>query len=130
MISDDMIEPNFPTISPLAFIEQAARLMRENRLHALPVVDGKQLVGIIACEDIVYRGIAAGEDWFLARVDDYMTRNPNIALVTDDNSSIHALMKAGEHKWLPVVSTNKQFLGVITLPAVESRVSHEKRSLA
>lgn len=130
MIPGDIIEPNFPKVSPLALIEQAARLMRENRLHALPVVDGEQLIGIIACEDIVYRGIAAGEDWFLAHVEDFMTRDPNVALVTDDTSSIHALMKAGRHKWLPVISADNEFLGVITLAAVESIVPHEENSFA
>lgn len=31
MITGDLIESNFPTITPLTLIEQVARLMRENR---------------------------------------------------------------------------------------------------
>ncbi|QZD90013.1 CBS domain-containing protein [Qipengyuania aurantiaca] len=114
-----MIEEDFPNVSPIALVEQAARLMRDNSLHALPVVEGKGLRGVIACEDIVYRGIADGEDWFFAHVEDYMTRNPNVALNTDDNSSLIALMKAGRHKWLPIITANREYLGVIKLAVLE-----------
>lgn len=130
MIPSDLIETQFPKVSPIALIEQAASLMREHGLHALPVVEGSQLKGVIACEDIVYRGIADGDDWFLAHVEDYMTRDPNVALVTDDTRSVHALMKAGRHQWLPVLSGDKEYLGAIKLSAVESTVSYQENSFA
>ncbi|NLU50459.1 MAG: CBS domain-containing protein [Syntrophomonadaceae bacterium] len=53
------------TVSPDNYIEEAARLMRENKVGALPVIDGGKLVGIITETDIfdalismlgVYRG--------------------------------------------------------------------------
>lgn len=113
MIPNDLIDTHFPQISPIALVEQAARLMRDNRLHALPVVENGKLKGIIACEDIVYRGIAEGEDWFLAHVEDFMTHDPNFASLTDELSTTRALMRAGGHKWLPVVNTDREYYGVV-----------------
>ncbi|EDL48553.1 hypothetical protein ED21_30149 [Erythrobacter sp. SD-21] len=104
--------------------------MRENYLHALPVVEGDQLKGIVSCEDIVYRGIAKGDDWFLAHVEDYMTRDPNAALVTDDIFTLSALMKAGCHRWLPVVRADRDYLGVIRLSVLKRVEPHEEHSSA
>ncbi len=118
MIPNDLIDTDFPQISPIALVEQAARLMRDNRLHALPVVENGNLKGIIACEDIVYRGIAEGEDWFLAHVEDFMTRDPNFALISDELSTIRALMRAGRHKWLPVVNKKREYYGVLKSEAL------------
>lgn len=130
MISTELIETDFPKVSPIALIEQAARMMRDNHLHALPVVDGSMLKGVIACEDIVYRGIASGEDWFLTHVEDFMTRDPIAVSVTDDISDVQALMKAGQHQWLPVVSVDKEYLGVVKLRALENPMFFEQNSFA
>ncbi|RIV84608.1 CBS domain-containing protein [Aurantiacibacter zhengii] len=121
MISKAQTEVDFPKVSPLALVEQAARLMRDHRLHALPVVEGRQLKGVIACEDIVYRGIADGDDWFLAHVEDYMTTDPDVAFVTDGISTIQAAMRVGRHQWLPVVSADDEYQGVVILSALEFR---------
>ena len=119
MTFKELIDPEFPSVSPLALVEQAACLMRDNQLHAIPVVDGEYLKGVIACEDLVYRGIADGEDWFLARVENYMTRDPDVALDTDDPSTIHAAMRAGRHDWLPVVTVDEEYRGAISLNVLE-----------
>lgn len=41
------------TIAPGTTIERAALLMNENRINALPVVEGDQLVGIITSRDVI-----------------------------------------------------------------------------
>jgi acetoin utilization protein AcuB len=41
------------TIAPGTTIERAALLMNENRINALPVLDGNDLVGIITSRDVV-----------------------------------------------------------------------------
>ena len=130
MIATELIEADFPKVSPIALIEQAARMMRDNHLHVLPVVEEAKLRGVIACEDIVYRGIAAGDDWFLTHVEDFMTRDPNVVLVTDEVSDVRALMKAGHHQWLPVVSTKDEYLGVVKMRALESQMFREQNSFA
>lgn len=41
------------TIAPGTTIERAALLMNENRINALPVLDGDELVGIITSRDVI-----------------------------------------------------------------------------
>lgn len=129
MISKSIIDTDFPKVSPLALVEQAARCMRDNHLHALPVVEGNRFRGIIACEDLVYRGIADGEDWFLARVEHYMTSDPDIALVTDGVATVHSAMRAGQHRWLPVIKANEEYQGVVRLEPLEKELRRRESSL-
>ena len=52
------------TISPSTTIERAARIMQENRISSLPVVEGEKLVGIITTNDVMevlLRAIGFGE---------------------------------------------------------------------
>lgn len=49
------------TIAPDLTIQEAARLMAELDLGALPVGDGNRLVGMITDRDIVVRAIGAGK---------------------------------------------------------------------
>lgn len=44
---------NTMTISPGTTIERAALLMNQNRINALPVLDGEELVGIITSSDVI-----------------------------------------------------------------------------
>jgi CBS domain-containing protein/heme-degrading monooxygenase HmoA len=44
------------TIQPSATVEQAAKLMAEHQIRRLPVVDGKQLVGILSLGDLAADG--------------------------------------------------------------------------
>jgi acetoin utilization protein AcuB len=51
------------TITPLAPVEEAARLMLQEKISALPVVDGGQLVGIVTETDVLdllVRALGAG----------------------------------------------------------------------
>ena len=52
------------SISPSTTIERAARIMQENRISALPVMEGEKLVGIITTNDVMevlLRAIGFGE---------------------------------------------------------------------
>jgi acetoin utilization protein AcuB len=44
---------NTMTIEPGTTIERAALLMNQNRINALPVLDGDELVGIITSSDVI-----------------------------------------------------------------------------
>jgi CBS-domain-containing membrane protein len=44
------------TIQPSATAEQAAKLMADHQIRRLPVVDGKQLVGILSLGDLAADG--------------------------------------------------------------------------
>lgn len=56
---EDVMSANVLTVGPRAPIAEAARLMRHERIGALPVVDGDRLVGIVTRSDLLEALIVA-----------------------------------------------------------------------
>jgi CBS domain-containing protein len=50
------------TASPRATVEECMRLMTENRIRHLPVVDGERVVGLVSIGDLVNWTITAHEE--------------------------------------------------------------------
>jgi len=53
----EIMTSNVITISPNETVERAARIMTENKIKKLPVVENGKLVGIITLTDIVASGV-------------------------------------------------------------------------
>jgi len=49
----DVMNANPTTIAKTGTIRDAARLLGSNHFHALPVVDGEQLVGLVTSTDLI-----------------------------------------------------------------------------
>ncbi len=49
----DVMTPDPVTVAPEATVEEAIRLMREERVNRLPVVENRRLVGIVARQDLL-----------------------------------------------------------------------------
>ncbi len=49
----DIMTRTVKTVSPETSLEEIATLMAENRVHSIPVLRGKDLVGIIGKKDII-----------------------------------------------------------------------------
>ena len=47
------------TVQASANVSEAARLLRENKISGMPVLDGERLVGIVSC--LLYTSDAADE---------------------------------------------------------------------
>lgn len=50
----DLMTPGATTITPTATLRQAANLMRGQLIGCLPVVEGKQIVGIVTATDVLH----------------------------------------------------------------------------
>lgn len=84
-------------------VAAAASAMRDARVGAIMVVDGRRLVGIFTERDALYRVLAAGKNPKLTRLGDVMTMNPTT--VTADMPFGHALhiMYERNFRHVPVV---------------------------
>ena len=58
----DVMTRNPQPVSPDATLQDAARLMDDLNVGALPVCEGDRLVGILTDRDIVVRSTSAGHD--------------------------------------------------------------------
>ncbi|MDD2444840.1 MAG: CBS domain-containing protein [Candidatus Nanoarchaeia archaeon] len=60
----ELMSKDIISIDKNSIIEDAARLMKQNKIKRLPVLDGKSLVGIITATDIIQSSNELNEDFF------------------------------------------------------------------
>jgi len=79
------------------------------------VVDRGRIQGILTDRDIVVRGLAEGKNLENARVNELMTKS--IRSVREDASVSEALelMSNAEIRRVPVVNSNDQLVGIVSL---------------
>jgi CBS domain-containing protein len=96
-------DQNPVTTSSDITVAAAARLMKQNRIGALLVVDGGRLAGIFTERDALFRVLAEGRDPGATRISEVMTRNPRS--IEPDRPFGHALhlMYEGGFRHVPVV---------------------------
>ena len=112
----DVMTHDVTVVAPEADIQQAARLMRDRDIGALPVYDGKQLLGIVTDRDIAVRATARGVAPSAGRVADVMSRNT--AWCFDDQTVGEVLQQMGDQqiRRIPVVSRDSMELaGMVSL---------------
>lgn len=118
----DWMTRNPISITGKTTLPQAHRLMKENSIRHLPVVDNDRLVGIVTLGDV--RQASASDapslsifelQYILARcqVREIMTRNPITATPTTAVAHAARLMLEHEIRGLPVIEQGK-LVGIIT----------------
>jgi CBS domain-containing protein len=102
-------------IQPDATVADAAALMRQLNIGALPVCDGARLIGMLTDRDITLRSTADGRDPHLTTVRDVMS--PGVAWATEDDPVEAAARIMREHRIrrLPIVNDRHNLVGVVSL---------------
>ena len=112
LVRDHMSTP-VVTVRPDADYKVALKLMQDNALHHLPVVDaGGNLVGIAAERDL----LLAAARYLQSAVDVADVMHRGVVTATPDMSVAQAasLMVGRRIGGLPVVDSTKQVVGIIT----------------
>lgn len=111
-------------ISPNDNVQQAARIMRDWNIGAIPVCDGKRLVGMITDRDITTRAVAQGISPADTKVADIMT--DQVQWCYEDQTAGEVLQQMGDQqiRRIPVVNRNKELTGVVSLGDLATR-THE-----
>jgi CBS domain-containing protein len=127
---------NVVTIRPFDELTSAARLMRENHIGYLIVVEpavGEAFfrpVGVLTDRDIVVAVVARETDPRTLTVGDVMTRQP--VVVKEEDSSATALkeMRRIGVRRLPVVGERGRLVGVLSLDDVIDELAAELQHVA
>ncbi|HYD95354.1 MAG TPA: CBS domain-containing protein [Noviherbaspirillum sp.] len=96
-------------------LQQAAQVMRDMNVGALPVCDGKRLVGMITDRDITIRAVADGQAPGAVRVSDVMS--DQVLWCFEDQTVGEVLQQMGDQqiRRIPVISRNMELVGVVSL---------------
>ncbi len=103
------------SVAPDTTLVEAAGLMRELDVGALPVCTGDDLAGIVTDRDLVVRGLADGRDPETTRVSDVMSGGVEAVSADDDVENAVRIMEQRQIRRLPVLNREKELVGMISL---------------
>lgn len=117
---------NALTIPEETSAEDAARMMREQKIGLLPIGDRQKIVGVITDRDITIRVTAESRDPKHTPVREVMT--PNCAYCFDDQDIEDAcfIMEEKHVRRLLVFDRQRDLIGILSLDDVATRARKEK----
>jgi CBS domain-containing protein len=114
----DVMTTQVEVVRPDASVQEAAEKMRTLDVGALPVCDGQRLVGMITDRDITIRATAQGRDPKSTAVRDILSSELVHAFEDQDLEEAEQLMQEKQIRRLPVLSRDKQLVGIVALADV------------
>jgi CBS domain-containing protein len=114
MLVREAMSRDVKTVAPGQQIQEAARIMLDTDIGALPVGENDRLVGMITDRDIAVRGVAAGK---LPSASVSEVKSREIRYCFDDEDAAHIARTMGEQqiRRLPVVDRDKRLVGILAL---------------
>jgi CBS domain-containing protein len=112
----EIMSRDITTVAPELDLQQAAKLMRDLDVGALPVCDGTRLKGMITDRDIAIRGTARGLSPAAARVGDIMSQDASWCF--EDQSVGEVLQQMGHQqiRRIPVLRRDSmELVGMVSL---------------
>jgi CBS domain-containing protein len=116
----DVMTPHVQFAHPEQTLHQAAALMAELDIGALPVGENNRLVGMITDRDIAIRAVGEGRPP-TTKVREIMT--PSVKYCYEDEKVDHVAHNMGDIqiRRLPVVSRERTLVGIVTVGDVAGR---------
>jgi CBS domain-containing protein len=112
-------------ISPDADILEACKLMRENNVGSVVVLESGKLRGILTDRDIALKVTGTNNDPRTTKARDVMTQNPVRISVDKELQHLTNVMRVHHVRRVPIVDDANQVLGIVTMDDVVARISAE-----
>jgi CBS domain-containing protein len=113
------------TIRPETSAREAAQRMRSMDVGALPVCDGRRLLGMVTDRDLTLRILAEGRDPNATPVQDAMTPDVCYAFEDDDVQRAAQIMKDNQIRRLPVVDRDKHLVGILAIGDIATHATDQ-----
>lgn len=116
-VVQDIMASDVACVSPKTLLPEAARLMLDQDVGMLPVVDENNvLIGVLTDRDIAVRGVAEDQDVSQMPVESCMTKEDLVVATPEmDLEEAEDLMAEHQVRRLPVVAEDNAVIGVVTL---------------
>lgn len=118
-------------VTPDTPIQEAARLMKDQNVGMLPVVQNegsKQLIGVITDRDITIRHVAEGHTSAACPVSEAMTDNVTTASPESDVGEVMAIMGREQVRRIPIVDERGELVGVVAQADVVLHARDDKKA--
>lgn len=123
----EAMTPNPRTIEVGGSVVDAAKIMRDEDVGIVPIVEGDKLVGTITDRDIAIRVVVEGGDPQQTKVEDVMSRD--LVTIDPEQDLDEALRLMAQHqvRRLPVVEEDGRLVGVLAQADV-ARLGHDSKT--
>jgi len=109
--------------SPDDSIQEVAQMMRDHDCGSVPVVEGKQVIGIVTDRDLTVRALADGL-YPGIRVRNVMTVAPDCCSEEDDVHGVERVMSERQIRRVPIVNADGGVVGIIAQADLARAASH------
>ena len=111
----EIMTRNVEIIAPKTTVQEAAKKMKDLNVGAIPVCDGDKLAGMITDRDLVVRVLAEGRNPKTVPVSDAISTDVVFCFEDDDVERASQLMAQHQIRRLPIMSSRKRLVGMVTL---------------
>lgn len=122
----DIMTRNVRTLAPTDTVRRAAQSMGEINVGSIPVCNGKKLVGMVTDRDIALRGVAQGLDSEKTLLSDIMSKDVKWCFEDQPLNEVMETMAASQIRRLPVVSRDKDLVGIFSLGDLATKTDNEE----
>ena len=130
MKAQDIMSKNPKSVTPQTTVQEAARLMKEEDVGVIPVVESqgsKRLVGLVTDRDLAIRHVAEGHNSASCPVSEAMSSNPRTAKASDSVDQIMDLMGKEQVRRIPIVDERGDLVGIVAQADI-SREADDKKA--
>ena len=130
MKAQDIMTRNPSVVTPDSKLTEAARLMKEEDVGIVPVVESrgsKKLVGVVTDRDITIRHVAAGHDSADCPVREAMSSGLVTARPDDDVDDVMKTMGREQIRRIPIVDDRGEIVGILAQADLARDAKDEKR---
>lgn len=127
----DVMTSNPVSARPEDTVARVARLMKENDIGPVPIVDNensRQLMGIVTDRDLAIKVVGEGRDPKTTRVSEVMTNNVVTCRDTDNIETALDAMSTHQLRRIPVVDDNNMLLGIIAQADIATRMNEPEKT--
>jgi CBS domain-containing protein len=131
MKAREIMSKNPTCVTPDTPLVDAARLMKEENIGVVPVVessDSRRLVGVLTDRDIAIRAVAEGRDGATTSVGHVMSTDIHTSAPDDSVDDVMALMGSEQIRRIPIVDERGEVVGIIAQADIVLEAQDDKQA--
>lgn len=131
MKAREIMSRNPTCVTPDTPLIDAARLMKEENIGVVPVVessDSRHLVGVLTDRDIAIRAVAEGRDGTSTSVGHIMTADVRTGAPDDSVEDVMTLMGSEQVRRIPIVDERGDVVGIIAQADIVLEAKDNKKA--
>ena len=131
MKAREIMTANPRTVTPDMNLPEVARLMQNEDVGIVPVVDAggsRKLVGVVTDRDIALRVVGEGRDPNSVRVSDVMSTNVRTCREDDSVDDVMDVMGKEQVRRVPIVDERGSLVGIVAQADVVLQASSDKKA--